>query len=103
MKLRVVNYFWAIAGEENFTKAAQQLYVTQPALSRQIADLEKELSVKLFVRSNHSIILTDDGIVLKRRAQEILSWTDKIKRDFLQKEEGLRGTISIGSGEFRST
>lgn len=103
MELRVLNYFLAIAREENFTKAAQQLHVTQPTLSRQIADLEKELGVKLFVRSNHSIILTDDGIILKRRAQEILSLADKTKRDFLQKEEGLSGTISIGSGEFRST
>lgn len=103
MELRVLNYFLAIAREENFTKAAQQLHVTQPTLSRQIADLEQELGVKLFVRSNHSIILTEDGMILKRRAQEILSLADKTKRDFLQKDEALSGTISIGSGEFRST
>ena len=58
MELRVLNYFLAIAREENFTKAAQQLHVTQPTLSRQIAQLEEELGVKLFVRSNHNIILT---------------------------------------------
>ena len=103
MELRVLNYFLAIAREENFTKAAQQLHVTQPTLSRQIADLEQELGVKLFVRSNHNIILTEDGMILKRRAQEILSLADKTKRDFLQKDEALSGTISIGSGEFRST
>ncbi len=103
MELRVLNYFLAIAREENFTKAAQQLHVTQPTLSRQIADLERELGVKLFVRSNHNIILTEDGMILKRRAQEILSLADKTKRDFLQKDEVLSGTISIGSGEFRST
>lgn len=103
MELRVLNYFLAIAREENFTKAAQQLHVTQPTLSRQIADLERELGVKLFVRSNHNIILTEDGMILKRRAQEILSLEDKTKRDFLQKDEVLSGTISIGSGEFRST
>ena len=85
MELRVLNYFLAIAREENFTKAAQQLHVTQPTLSRQIADLEQELGVKLFVRSNHNIILTEDGMILKRRAQEILSLADKTKRDFLQK------------------
>lgn len=103
MELRVLNYFLAIAREENFTKAAQQLHVTQPTLSRQIADLEQELGVKLFVRSNHNIILTEDRMILKRRAQEILSLADKTKRDFLQKDEALSGTISIGSGEFRST
>lgn len=103
MELRVLNYFLAIAREENFTKAARQLHVTQPTLSRQIAELEQELGVKLFVRSNHSIILTEDGMILKRRAQEILSLADKTKRDFLQKDEALSGTISIGSGEFRST
>lgn len=103
MELRVLNYFLAVAREENFTKAASQLHLTQPTLSRQIADLERELGVKLFVRSNHNIILTEDGMILKRRAQEILSLADKTKRDFMQKEETLSGTISIGSGEFRST
>lgn len=103
MELRVLNYFLAIAREESFTKAARQLHITQPTLSRQIADLEQELGVKLFVRSNHSVILTEDGMILKRRAQEILSLADKTKRDFLQKDEALSGTISIGSGEFRST
>lgn len=103
MEIRVLNYFLAVAREENFTKAAAQLHVTQPTLSRQIADLEQELGVKLFVRSNHNIVLTEDGMILKRRAQEILSLADKTKRDFLQKGEALSGTISIGSGEFRST
>jgi DNA-binding transcriptional LysR family regulator len=103
MELRVLNYFLAIAREENFTKAAQQLHVTQPTLSRQIAQLEEELGVELFVRSNHNIILTEDGMILKRRAQEILSLADKTKRDFLNKDKDLEGTISIGSGEFRST
>lgn len=103
MELRVLNYFLAVAREENFTKAAQQLHLTQPTLSRQIADLEQELGVKLFIRNKHNIILTEDGMILKRRAQEILSLADKTKRDFMQKEEALSGTISIGSGEFRST
>ena len=103
MELRVLNYFLAIAREENFTKAAQQLHVTQPTLSRQIAQLEEELGVELFVRSNHNIILTEDGMILKRRAQEILSLADKTKRDFLHKGENLKGVITIGSGEFLST
>lgn len=103
MELRVLNYFLAIAREENFTKAARQLHITQPTLSRQIADLEEELGVKLFIRSNHNIILTEDGLLLKQRAKEILSLTDKTKRDFLQKKNVLAGTVSIGSGEYRST
>lgn len=103
MELRVLNYFLAIAREENFTKAAQQLHITQPTLSRQIAQLEEELGVDLFVRGNHNIILTEDGMILKRRAQEILSLADKTKRDFLHKDENLEGVISIGSGEFLST
>ena len=73
MELRVLNYFLVIAREENFTRAAEQLHITQPTLSRQIAGLEQELGVKLFVRSNHPILLTEDGMILRRRAQEILS------------------------------
>ena len=103
MELRVLNYFLAIAREENFTRAAQQLHLTQPTLSRQIAQLEEELGVKLFVRSNHNIILTEDGMILKRRAQEILSLAEKTKKDFLYMDKNLEGTIAIGSGEFQST
>lgn len=103
MELRVLNYFLVIAREENFTRAAQQLHVTQPTLSRQIADLEQELGVRLFTRGSHNLALTEDGMILKRRAQEILTLADKTKRDFLHKEKNLEGTISIGSGEFLST
>ena len=103
MELRVLNYFLAVAREENFTKAANVLHITQPTLSRQISDLEDELGVKLFIRSSHNIILTEEGMMLKRRAQEMLSLAEKTKRDFLQKDEQLTGTVSIGSGEYRST
>lgn len=103
MELRVLNYFLAVAREENITKAAQILHISQPALSRQIMQLEDELNVKLFVRSNHKIILTEDGLLLKRRAQELISLADKTKQDFLKKDAELAGEITIGSGEFRST
>ena len=72
-------------------------------LSRQIADLEAELGVKLFTRSNHNVVLTEDGMLLKRRARDILTLAEKTKRDFLQKEMFLEGTVTIGSGEFLST
>lgn len=68
MELRVLKYFLMAAREENFTKAAHLLHVTQPTLSRQLMQLEKELGVKLFERSRHRIILTEDGMLLKRRA-----------------------------------
>lgn len=103
MELRVLNYFLAIAREENFTRAAQQLHVTQPTLSRQIADLEQELGVTMFRRSNHNVVLTEDGMILKRRAQELLTLADKAKRDFLHRGEQLEGTVAIGSGEFLAT
>ena len=73
MELRVLNYFLMVAREENITKAARLLHITQPTLSRQLMQLEEELGVKLFHRSNHSIVLTDAGILLKRRAQELMS------------------------------
>lgn len=103
MELRVLNYFLAIAREENMTRAAQMLHVSQPALSRQMMQLEEELGVKLFVRSNHNIVLTEDGLLLKRRAQELLSLADKTKRDFIRRDAELAGEITVGSGEFLST
>ncbi len=103
MELRVLNYFLAIAREENITKAAQILHISQPALSRQMMQLEDELGVKLFSRSNHNIVLTEDGLLLKRRAQELISLADKTKRDFINKDAELSGEVTIGSGEFRST
>lgn len=101
MELRVLKYFLMAAQEENITKAAQLLHVTQPTLSRQLMQLEEELGVKLFERSNHSIILTNDGLLLKRRAQEIVSLAEKTKKE-LTGEKELDGEIEIGSGEFKS-
>lgn len=102
MELRILKYFLIVAREENITKAAQILHITQPTLSRQLMQLEEELEVKLFKRSNHSIVLTEDGMLLKRRAQELVSLAEKTKNDFLHKGENLSGEISIGSGELFS-
>ncbi len=102
MELRVLNYFLTVAREENITKAAQSLHITQPTLSRQLMQLEEELNVKLFRRSSHRIYLTEDGMILKRRAQELLTLADKTKKDFLHKDE-ISGEIMIGTGEFRSS
>ena len=102
MELRVLNYFLVVARESNITKAAALLHVTQPTLSRQLQQLEEELAVKLYERSNHRIILTEDGLLLQRKAQEIVSLADKTKREFLSQNVQLSGEIAIGSGELRS-
>ena len=101
MELRVLKYFLVVAREENITKAASLLHVTQPTLSRQLMQLEEELGVKLFHRGKYHIILTDDGILLRRRAQEIVDLAEKTEREF-QRQEELSGEISIGAGESNS-
>lgn len=102
MELRVLNYFLMVAREENITKAANILHVTQPTLSRQLIQLEKELGVKLFIRSSHNVSLTEEGMLLKRRAKELLSLAEKTKQEILQEKEQISGVISIGSGELLS-
>ena len=99
MELRVLRYFLTVAQEENITKAAALLHVTQPTLSRQLMQLEEELGCKLFHRSQYRIILTDAGMLLRRRAQEIVELADKTQREFAQPEGELAGEISIGCGE----
>ena len=82
MEIRVLRYFLMVAREENITKAAELLHITQPTLSRQLMQLEDELGTKLFRRSNHSIRLTEDGMLLKRRAQELVQLADKTEMEF---------------------
>lgn len=102
MELRVLQYFLMAAREENITKAARLLHLTQPTLSRQLMQLEEELGTKLFKRSKHNIVLTGEGLLLKRRAQELLSLADKTKRELVKNGEVLAGEIAVGSGELRS-
>ena len=98
MELRVLQYFLMVAEEENITKAAALLHVTQPTLSRQLKQLEDELGVKLFERSSHNIFLTKDGMLLKQRAQEMITLAEKTKQE-LQQANALSGEIALGSGE----
>lgn len=103
MELRVLRYFQMVAREENITKAAQLLHVTQPTLSRQLMQLEDELGTKLFKRKNHSIFLTEDGMLLKKRCKDILELADQIDREFSDKTKGnISGKITIGSAETKS-
>lgn len=99
MELRVLRYFLAVAREENITKAAALLHVTQPTLSRQLMQLEDELGVKLFRRSQYRVVLTEDGMLLRRRAQEIVELADKAERELQHHEEELTGEVAIGCGE----
>ena len=99
MELRVLRYFLTIAREGNITNAANALHVTQPTLSRQIHDLEEELGQQLFVRGSHSVTLTPEGMLLRKRAEEILDLVQKTEQEFAQTEEAVSGEVYIGAGE----
>ena len=102
MDLRVLHYFLTVAREQSFTKASKQLHITQPTLSRQLAALEEELGAKLLDRGGHKITLTEEGLLLKRRALEIIDLENKIIEEFKGNEEVIEGTITIGCGEFNA-
>ena len=102
MELRVLRYFLMVAREENITRAAGLLHVTQPTLSRQLIQLEEELGVKLFHRNKYRITLTEEGLLLKQRAQEIVALSDKAKQELTKSEGTLSGEIAIGCAEARS-
>ena len=98
MELRTLHYFLAVAREENMTEAANVLHVTQPTLSRQMADLEAELGKKLFTRTNRSTVLTEEGVHLRQRAEEILSLVDQTEEEIRDDNTDLSGNIRIGAG-----
>lgn len=98
MDLKVLRSFVEIAREQSFTAAAEKLSVTQPTLSRQIADLEEELGQKLFERTTRSLELTEKGHFLFRRAQDILALVDRTKLEAMT-TEGLAGDIRISAAE----
>lgn len=102
MDIRILTYFLTTAREENITKAAQLLHITQPTLSRQLMQLEEELGVKLFQRSNHCVYLTSEGMMFRRRAQELVNLAERAREELAQNEETLSGVIAIGCGEMRS-
>lgn len=99
MELRVLKYFLAIADEGNMTKAATSLHITQPTLSKQLAQLEEELDTKLFDRTSRQMVLTNAGLLLRDRAREILKLTHKTMVDIHQTDSPIQGEIIIGSGE----
>ena len=99
MEIRVLRYFMAIAREGNLTGAAGFLHVTQPTLSRQIRELEEELGQTLFIRNSHGMELTAEGMLLRKRAEEILSMVDKTEAEFQAMENLVGGDVYIGGGE----
>ena len=99
MELRTLRYFLAAAQEENITKAAEILHLTQPTLSRQILDLERELGVTLMLRGKNGLTLTDDGIFFRQRAQEIVELADRLEKDFAGRQNDISGMVDIGASE----
>lgn len=99
MEIRVLRYFLTVAREEGINRAAEVLHITQPTLSRQLSQLEKEVGVKLFHRGAKKITLTNEGILLRRRAEEILSLVDRTERELAWQDELVEGRIVIGGGE----
>ncbi len=99
MEIRVLRYFLTVVREGSITKASEVLHITQPTLSRQLAQMEEELGVKLFDRGSRKITLTNEGILLCRRAEEILQLVDKTEKELVEQDEQIEGKISIGCGE----
>lgn len=99
MEIRVLRYFLAISREGSITNAANALHLTQPTLSRQIKDLEEELGQQLLIRRSHRTVLTPEGMLLRKRAEEILSMVDKTTSEFHTIKNTISGDIYIGGGE----
>ena len=99
MEIRTLRYFLAVAREENMSRAAEQLHVTQPTLSKALKALEDELGKKLFTRHSFSIALTEEGVLLRNRAEDLVSMADKIEKEFLSLDELTGGDIYFGLAE----
>lgn len=99
MEIRVLKYFLAVAREQSFSRAAGSLFLSQPTLSRQLKDLEEELGKQLFIRGSKTITLTEEGMILRKRAEEIVELVDKAEQEVKLTDEDISGTIYIGAGE----
>lgn len=102
MELRHLRYFLATAREGNMTRAAAACHVSQPALSRQLADLERDLGCELFVRESRGVTLTDDGMMLRKRAEEIVLLADRAEQELRSGDVEVEGDVWIGGGESRA-
>ncbi len=102
MEIRVLRYFLAVAREGNITSAANFLHLTQPTLSRQIHELEEELGQQLLIRKSRRVTLTPEGVLLRKRAEEIIAMVDKTEAEFTAMENTVAGDIYIGGGETKA-
>lgn len=96
MEFRTLQYFLAVTKEENITRAAESLHISQPYLSKQLMDLEHELGKQLLIRGKRKITLTEDGILLRKRAEEILSLVEKTESDLSSNIPQINGEVTIG-------
>lgn len=101
MEIRVLCYFLAVAREGSITAAANYLHLTQPTLSRQLKDLEEELGQTLLIRKSHRVTLTPEGMLLRKRAEEIIAMVDKTQSEFVSLGNTVSGNVYIGGGETR--
>ena len=99
MDIRVLKYFLAVAREQSFSVAAERLFLSQPTLSRQIKELEDKLGTQLLIRSSKGVTLTEEGMILRARAEEIAALLDKAEREVRKHGEQISGTVYIGAGE----
>lgn len=99
MEIRVLKYFLAVAREQNISAAAESLFLSQPTLSRQLKELEEELGKQLFIRGSRKITLTEEGLLLRKRAEEIVELLDKTEKELSNSDEQVSGEIYIGAGE----
>lgn len=101
MEIRVLEYFLAAAREQTISGAAEALHLTQPTLSRQLRELEEELGVQLFIRGSRRLTLTEEGMHLRKRAEEIVSLVSRTKNELSQTSDSISGDVYIGAGETR--
>lgn len=99
MEIRVLKYFLAVAREGSITRAANSLHLTQPTLTRQLQELEKELKQKLLIRGKYKVTLTPEGLMLRKRAEEIIEMVEKTEAEFQSINDIIGGDIYIGGGE----
>ena len=97
MELRVLRYFLAVAREQSISGAAEMLHISQPTLSRQLMDMEHALGKQLFIRGNRHITLTEEGMFLRKRAEEIVDLVDKTETEIRSSDEFISGDIYIGA------
>lgn len=99
MELRELRYFLAVAQEQNISKAAEKLYISQPSLSKQMQNLEREIGQKLFERGSKRITLTDAGMLLRKRAREMIDLYNKTEAELSAPPADMSGVVYIGGGE----